>query len=111
LGVSTWCKDAGVNVEAEFERTEEGLFAEAMQEVRRRTPARCPACRSRAVVPLILGYPMLPAVDAAERGEVALGGCMVGYPGGDPEWECADCGHWWRSRRRRSEAESEALDG
>ena len=93
-----------METEAEFEAMEDRLFSEAMRDVRRRTPARCPACRSRAVVPLILGYPMSPAIEAAERGEVALGGCMVGYPGGDPEWACADWGHWWRSRRRSRHA-------
>jgi hypothetical protein len=31
-------------------------------------------------------------VERAERGEVVLGGCMVGAPGGDPTHRCLECG-------------------
>jgi hypothetical protein len=30
---------------------------------------------------------------AARRGEVELGGCFIGRPGGDPAWRCRACRH------------------
>ena len=42
------------------------------------------------MLPIIFGYPMAELREAAERGEVALGGCVVS--GEDPTHRCAACG-------------------
>ena len=42
------------------------------------------------MLPIIFGYPMAELFEAAERGEVALGGCVVS--GEDPTHHCAACG-------------------
>jgi hypothetical protein len=39
---------------------------------------------------IVFGYPMPDAFAAAERGEIALGGCVVS--GEDPTHRCAGCG-------------------
>jgi hypothetical protein len=52
-------------------------------------PWRCPHCRSRAGVPVQYGLPTLDAVAAAERGEVVLGGCVLGDD--DPPRCCTAC--------------------
>jgi hypothetical protein len=58
--------------------------------VRLEVPA-CPRCGSRAV-PILRGYPSPAAFEAAERGEVVLGGCVI--TGDDPHFACVgvDCG-------------------
>ena len=46
-----------------------------------------------AMRPIVWGYPMLddPAMAAAERGEVFLGGCVI--PAAPiPQWHCPRCG-------------------
>ena len=45
----------------------------------------CPVCQS-PLVPVLYGYPGLDAVEAEERGELVLGGCVVGE--GMPELAC-----------------------
>jgi len=57
-------------------------------------PPACPACGA-AAVPIVYGLPGPDILHAAERGEVAIGGCVVGGPDGDPCWACPDCGHRW----------------
>ncbi len=47
-----------------------------------------PACRSTK----IYGYPAYEAFEAAERGEIVLGGCCI--TGNDPERACRYFGHW-----------------
>lgn len=51
---------------------------------------RCPDCGRHRAVPIVYGMPAPDLIRAAERGEVALGGC--GVTDHDPEWECAVCG-------------------
>ncbi len=51
----------------------------------------CNQCGSIRVVPIAYGLPT-EALRRAERGEVALGGCMVGAPSGDPTHRCLECG-------------------
>ena len=53
-------------------------------------PIVCPAC-NRRVRPLriVFGYPAPELFAAADRGEVALGGCVV--TGDDPTHRCPDC--------------------
>jgi len=54
------------------------------------TPS-CPQCGSAAdVIPIIYGYPSEELMKAADRGEVALGGCIVGDDA--PRWRCKKCG-------------------
>lgn len=62
----------------------------------RRIPtAKCPKCGERAV-PIQWGYPTPDMMAAAERGELALGGCCVKLDGTDARWRCGKCGEEWR---------------
>ena len=49
----------------------------------------CPACAS-PMIQILFGMPTPEAFEAAERGEIILGGCCV--TGSDPEWQCPKCG-------------------
>ncbi|MCA1834617.1 MAG: hypothetical protein LC750_18125 [Actinobacteria bacterium] len=51
----------------------------------------CPRCGSSDVGRIVYGDPAPATVDAADRGEVQLGGCMVG-PGQPSHW-CRACGN------------------
>lgn len=52
---------------------------------------RCPACEERMLRPVLHGLVVDPEMqDEADRGEVVLGGCMVGED--SPAWECPVCG-------------------
>jgi hypothetical protein len=55
------------------------------------TTSTCPRCGGVAI-PIVHGLPGLELFEAADRGEVALGGCMVFDE--QPEWVCrgVDCG-------------------
>ena len=55
-------------------------------------PPRCPRC-GRPGVPIVYGLPGPELMEAAERGEVALGGCVI--PDAPPSHEC-EAGHAWR---------------
>lgn len=62
---------------------------------------RCPKCGKRAGVRLVSGEIANPTVISPfERGEIALGGCVV--TGSDPDWHCGACMHDWRARRSRA---------
>jgi hypothetical protein len=61
---------------------------------RRRTASTdvlCPRCGARAI-PILRGMPTLEAFEAADRGEIYLGGCIVADV--DPDFACTgfDCG-------------------
>ena len=60
----------------------------------------CPRCRSKRVVEITYGYPPYEEGERAQRGEIKLGGCMVGRDGGDPDRACQACGHEWRAQKR-----------
>jgi hypothetical protein len=60
---------------------------------RKMTPQACPKCSSDQVVAIVYGMPTPEAFKAAERGAIALGGCVVS--GHDPQWRCRRCGHEW----------------
>jgi hypothetical protein len=75
----------------EFERILLTEFRAGVQERRREAPS-CPRCGASESIPVLYGLPTHYAGEAAERGEVLLGGCMLGRPGGDPEWACGECG-------------------
>ena len=51
---------------------------------------KCPACGSTETVKILYGYPTVEAFMAAERGEIALGGCCIS--GNDPTRHCKACG-------------------
>jgi hypothetical protein len=56
----------------------------------RRAP-RCPDCPGAPVgVPLIFGLPSVEAFEAAERGELVIGGCLMEL-GPTPRWACPQC--------------------
>lgn len=52
-------------------------------------PERCPNCGKTRVVKIAYGMPASELFEAAERGEVALGGCCINEF--DPSWTCLDC--------------------
>jgi hypothetical protein len=59
----------------------------------------CPACGATDVVPIVYGYPSPELTAESLRGEVVLGGCLVGEE--SPEYECRACGRplpWSRPR-------------
>lgn len=58
---------------------------------KRKKPKRaCPKCGSTDVVPILYGYPGPEMFEAAERGEIELGGCCV--TDDDPQRLCKACG-------------------
>ena len=59
----------------------------------------CPKCGSLDVVPILYGYPMPETMEAAERGEIELGGCCVS--GDDPRKHCKACGEQFDRPRLR----------
>lgn len=54
-------------------------------------PDRCPECQADRIVEIVYGLPGPELGEAAGRGELILGGCMVGP--GAPRWGCSAC-HW-----------------
>ncbi|HEX6655594.1 MAG TPA: hypothetical protein VF153_05215 [Candidatus Limnocylindria bacterium] len=50
----------------------------------------CPSCGADDVVEIIYGLPDLELWERKLRGEVVLGGCVVGPE--SPEFECRNCG-------------------
>jgi hypothetical protein len=53
----------------------------------------CPNCRCDEVIPIVYGLPGAELLDAADRGEVKLGGCVIAD--GFPTLACRACGHEW----------------
>ena len=51
----------------------------------------CPVCGADAA-PIVYGYANSEMGERADRGEIVLGGCVVGLPDGDPSWACLSCG-------------------
>lgn len=51
---------------------------------------RCPSCRDRTLVPIVFGMPSYELFEAAERGEVVLGGCVLEEV--NPTRRCTRCG-------------------
>jgi len=58
----------------------------------------CPACKEKAGVNIEYGMPSEEAFAASQRGEIALGGCVIDYD--NPERRCLKCGHEWLIKRR-----------
>lgn len=64
---------------------------QASPEIPVRDPMTCPGCkRSISPQPISYGYPSAEAGQSAERGEIYLGGCVVGRD--FPSHRCRDCG-------------------
>ena len=55
------------------------------------TTRTCPVCGGTAL-PLVIGMPGPDLAEAAGRGEVILGGCVMD-DGSIPTWQCRDCEH------------------
>ena len=49
----------------------------------------CPRCGSFGALEIVYGLPTGEAVEAAERGEIALGGCVIGEE--SPDYVCRTC--------------------
>jgi hypothetical protein len=58
----------------------------------------CSACGSTEVVPIEYGLPGPELIEASERGEVEIGGCLIMED--DPTHRCRACGHRFRRRAR-----------
>jgi len=77
------------------------LFERLGQPVSIDLPPACPTC-SAAAVPILYGLPVSEAVDAAERGLLVLGGCIVADD--SPQWRCPAGHEWSTSDARRTAA-------
>ena len=78
-----------------------GLDRELDRLGRRAARVACPRCGARETLPMMWGYPIVPVGDAAERGEVRLGGCMI-FEEPEPDFSCGRCGlEWHRAGRAR----------
>ncbi len=60
---------------------------------------RCPACGEKLGVNIQYGMLGIDMAEAAERGEVVLGGCCIDDD--SPERQCIGCGHKWKIKRRK----------
>lgn len=49
----------------------------------------CPRCDSTEAVEIVYGYPTHETFEAAERGALRLGGCVIGPE--SPDYECGEC--------------------
>jgi hypothetical protein len=54
-------------------------------------PEKCPDCGSDRILPIAYGLPAPETEEAARRGKVVLGGCMVQ----EPSWHCQQCFNSW----------------
>ncbi|RBY91054.1 hypothetical protein [Blastococcus sp. TF02A-30] len=68
----------------------------------------CPGCGWEDSVPLLWGLPDPEAMRLAERGQVALGGCLV--MGEDPAFACRSCGLQWGREEEPTADEQELAD-
>jgi hypothetical protein len=54
------------------------------------TVRSCPRCGQEITpTPIVYGYPSGEMFESAERGEIRLGGCIIGDE--SPEFECPQC--------------------
>ena len=56
----------------------------------RTKPRLCPLCRQNKVLEIMYGMPTYEMFQAAEKGEVVLGGCCI--EDSSPNWRCPTCG-------------------
>jgi len=52
-------------------------------------PPDCPSCGTTTVIPIAYGFPGPEMWAQVERGEIALGGCVVDRQ--NPSWHCDRC--------------------
>ena len=65
----------------------------------KRKPRQCPQCGAKKVVPIVYGMPAESTIEEAEKGKLALGGCIV--TDDDPSWKCTVCdAHIYHERLR-----------
>jgi hypothetical protein len=55
----------------------------------------CPFCDSTDTVPIVYGLPGRELEQAAGRGELVLGGCLVSFDA--PDRACRSCGGDWQT--------------
>jgi hypothetical protein len=55
----------------------------------------CPFCGSTDTVPIVYGLLGRELEQAAERGELVLGGCLFSFDA--PDRACRDCGAEWQT--------------
>lgn len=58
----------------------------------------CPECKQKTGVNIVYGYPSAELFEAANRDEVALGGCIIDNE--QPDRCCISCKHEWKIKRR-----------
>jgi hypothetical protein len=63
----------------------------------------CPACQLKAGVKILFGFPSYKMFERSERGEIALGGCVLSEE--SPDYRCLSCGHEWQIVRRQTEVD------
>jgi hypothetical protein len=56
-------------------------------------PVECPRCRRIAGVVIVYGMPGADLFEAAEKNQLALGGCVIFED--QPDYRCRQCGHEW----------------
>ena len=54
---------------------------------------KCPNCSNEKAVRILYGKPARKAMEAANRKEIYLGGCVIS--GDDPQYYCYDCSNKW----------------
>ena len=59
----------------------------------RRATYKCPNCDSKAIVPIVYGYPGFELFEDSKIGKVELGGCCMEIDA--PDRHCNDCDHQW----------------
>lgn len=67
----------------------------------KRKPSKCPSCGRPSVVSIMYGMPDSKGFERAQRGEIAIGGCVI--TGFDPRWQCLVCGAEIYPERLRGE--------
>ena len=77
----------------EIEMTSDNGVPGGKQEDFETRPATCPRCGADGPLRIAYGYPSHEMMEAAQRQELVLGGCIVGF--GSPTWECWNCDHRW----------------
>jgi Sel1 repeat len=60
----------------------------------------CPQCGSKSVIEVVYGFPTDEQSEAARRGAIALGGCMLG----NARFCCNQCDHRWPEDERDEES-------
>ena len=68
-------------------------MADADARRRSKEAPACPECQATVTVAIVYGFPSHETFEAADRGEVAIGGCDV--EADNPRWACRACEHRW----------------